>query len=235
MRRTAGLTLLEMFVVFAVMVLLIAILLPALGSARRGARATRNPPQLRGIHTGLVLYAQGNNSHYPGVMSDGANIDPAVGLTTQGRTQILIDQNYFSIEYARSISEVQTGTTSYAMLKIDSTPNSSTIAKSIRNSEWNDTFNTDAVIVSDRAVPNGETYEFIRSIHTKPKPGKSDWRGGVAWNDNHVSFESTFNHITKYGTKKSGTASHTADHLFATSNVDHGDDAFMVWHGSDGL
>ena len=191
----------------------------------------QNSTQLRGIHSGLVLFAQGNNSHYPGLMSDGETIDPAVGITTQGRVQKLIDDNYFTIEYARSPSENQTGLTSYAMLKIDVNPDGMTIPKSTRNSEWHDTTNTEGIVLSDRAVNNGQSFTHIKSIHTQPKPGVTDWRGTVAWNDNHTTFEQKNILPTKYG-----DAQHDADNLFTHSGSPNTDnDAFMVWHGTDDL
>lgn len=233
-RHIAALTLIEVVFIISVLgllILIIAIMLPAFGAARRSARAMPNSTQLRGIHSGLVLYAQTNNGHYPGIMSDGEIIDPAVGLTAQGRTQILIEQNYFTLEYARSPSESQTGTTSFAMLKIDWMPGSSTITKSIRNSEWNDTTNGKAVVLSDRVVDNGGSYQYIKSIHTKPSPGTTDWRGKIGWNDNHVTFEATSIVASEYG-----KTAHIADSLFATSDdPENGNDAFMVWHGTDNL
>lgn len=253
MQRTkhhAAFMLTDMLIIMGILAVIVAMILPVLASTRSPtsgtaaiasltspssgrhvtARRMQNSTQLRGIHAGLVLYAQGNNGHYVGVKSDGKTIDSMVGLTAQGRVQKLIEDNYFTIEYTRSPSESQTGTTSYAMLKIDANPDGKTIEKSIRNSEWYDTANTNAVVVSDRAVPVNGSYTHIRSIHTSPSPGQSNWRGSVAWNDNHVTFEDTFNLSTQYG-----TTFHTFDNLFATSDPNNGDDAFMVWHGSDGL
>lgn len=220
----------EIVIVLAILVVGIALLLPVLGLFGRKRFHGYAGTQLRGIHTGLVLYAQGNNSHYVGVLADGETIDPAAGLTAQGRVQKLIDENYFTLEYARSYAENQTGTTSFAMLKIDMSPDGKTIAKSIRNSEWNDTSNAESIVASDRAIPNGSSYKHIKSVHTNPRTGKSDWRGGVAWNDNHVTHETTTILPTKYS-----TTTHAADNLFDTSNLDHGDDALMVWHETDDI
>lgn len=228
MHRNRGLTITEVVIMIAILVVGIALLLPVLGLFGRKRSRPPHYSQLRVIHTGLVLYAQGNNGHYVGIASDGVTIDPAVSLTAQGRVQKLIDENYFTIEYARSYAENQTGTTSFAMLKIDVVQEENTIAKSIRNSEWNDTTNAQSIVTSDRAIPNGKSYKHIKSVHTNPRAGKSDWRGGVAWNDNHVTYETTTILPTKYN-----TTSHTPDNLFATDNLHHGDDAFMVWTGSD--
>lgn len=230
-RHHTAMTLMEVLVIVFIIVLLIGVLLPLLGAARRSARGMQNSTQGRGIHSGLVLYSQGNNRHFPGVMADGVTVDPNVGLTSQGRMQILIAENYFSLEYARSPSEAQSGTTSYALLKVNHTNDQTMILKGGRNAEWKDTTNGDAPVVSDRAVDNGGSYTHIKSIHTQPKPGVTDWRGTVAWNDNHTSFEQKNILPTKYG-----KAQHAADNLFTHSGSPiSGDDAFMVWHGTDGL
>jgi type II secretory pathway pseudopilin PulG len=234
MVRRKGLTLIELLCIIAITALLIGILLPALEAARKGPRrSTQFSGRLGGIHVGLVLYAQGNNGWYPGISKDGTTIDPAVGLTVTGRIQKLIDDNYFSAEYARSPSEAQTGTTSYALLQVDvSADVAGQVAHSVRNSEWRHTTNTNAIVVSDRAVSHGSDFGQIKSIHTTPASGVSDWRGSVAWNDNHVTFESTHTLSTKYN-----DVSHANDHLFInqTGDAHTGSDAFMVYSGTNEL
>ena len=232
MRHHRGLTFVEVLIILGILVLIIGILLPALGAARRSARSMQNSSQPRGIHSGLVLYAQGNNGFYPGILSDGVTINSAIGLSVQGRIQKLIDDNYFTVEYARSPSEPQTGTTSYALLQVNINPDGLTVSDTGRNLEWKDTANTLAPVISDRAVDNGSNYTHIRSIHTTPAPGSTDWRGSVAWNDNHVTFESSPILETKHG-----KTSHSDDHLFQnqTGDAHTGSDAFMVYSSTDKL
>ncbi len=235
MRHTSGITGVEVLILLAIIVLLVAILLPAMGTRHRCGRQMQNSTQVRGIHSGLVLFAQGNNMHYPGVTANGKNIAPDIGLSVEGRIQKLIDESYFTREYAISPHEQYTGITSYALLQVNADVTDETgqrVAQGGRNDEWKDTSNTLAVVISDRAVNNGKNFGEIKSIHTKPAMGKTDWKGSVGWNDNHVTFESTFIQPTKYG-----DVDHEQDHLFTnqTGDAHTGSDAFMVHSGASNL
>ncbi|MFN3167579.1 MAG: type II secretion system protein [Phycisphaeraceae bacterium] len=116
--RIKGFTLIELLVVISIIALLIAILLPALGAARRTARRMQNSTQLRGIHQGLVTFANSNKNNYAGLNSKGQILgndnrttgNSGEGDTVQARYWIMLKGEFFTPDYAISPSETNTMT-----------------------------------------------------------------------------------------------------------------------------
>ncbi|MBX2851478.1 MAG: hypothetical protein KTR15_07020 [Phycisphaeraceae bacterium] len=164
---------------------------------RTGPRIFQQSTQLRGIHQSLVTYANSNENWFPGIDELGED----ARITVEQRFQILIEEDYFTPEYAISPSETEDVTEwdahedgkdpitaknySFAMLQIPS--------EGGRREEWSQTVNSQAIVISDR---NTGTQAMPSSIHTKPG---EQWRGSVLWNDNHAGYEQEDVFETKYG------------------------------------
>lgn len=232
-RAPAGFTFVDLTAVIVIVVVLLAlaaIVLPSLGGRRSGhGRQMQNNTQIRGIHQSLVMFAQGNRGYFPGIDGDGADLDLAV----QKRFEILLQGNYFTPEYAVSPHEVKTPWItgpvlpehySYSMLQVPPPidpehPKRTPIPN--RRQEWSETLNHEAVTVSDR---NLGTTAAPYSIHTEPS-SEPNWRGTVAYNDNHVAFESSHILPTKYGLADAIST----DHLFESPGAD---DALLIHSGN---
>ena len=219
-QRIHAFTFVELLVFLVIIVGMIALLLPALNNGRRPRRQDPNSTQVRGIHTGLVLFSQGNNTYYPGYHVNGNRKEV---YSVEIVFQALLEENYFTGEYAISPSETKDIWTegkvtaknySYAMLNLSD-------LESPRNHEWRDTSNSESVVISDRAIANGTG---VKSVHTNPsKPNMNQWQGSVGFNDNHVTFESSHDNLeTNYW-----------DEIFKEDNLFDTQGASLIYKGVD--
>src|SRR5262245_57436403 len=107
-------TVIELVVVILVIVALLAVLLPAVGRHRytgAGPRQIKDSTQIRGIHQGLVLWAQNNRDQYP--MPSELDAKDTTLLPGEGDTKdlprhmmsILIFNGFFSPEICVSPAE----------------------------------------------------------------------------------------------------------------------------------
>ncbi len=229
MKKHQGFTLIELLVVISIIALLISILLPALTAARKTARQIMSNTQLRGMHQGMVTFAQGNNSYFPGIQSSGDqwvartdNLSGLYGGTVQARFALLVEEGFFSPEYAIHPAEpdvrvkhepydLGSGNVfdvehySYAMLAIavENNPTETRMKPNqgdIVRTEWRDNLGSQSIMLSDRLIgwapPGPQLLEGLEGVWSVSE-GDAKW--GVVWNDNHTTFESTPLFETRYG------------------------------------
>ncbi|MAX27802.1 MAG: hypothetical protein CMJ19_25180 [Phycisphaeraceae bacterium] len=201
MNRKKAFTLIELLVVISIISLLIAILLPALGSARLAANRIKSATQLRGIHQGMIVHAQGNKGYFPGLQGDGLRVPDGAettgnngnGESVEARYWIMLNQNLFPASYITNPVEnrvIWTGDTptiawenySYAMLDIRNLAVASTGVL-----EWRDQSNGEAPMLCDRNIGLSSITSLSMSVYSQNVPGA--WEGNVVWGDNHVDYQ----------------------------------------------
>jgi hypothetical protein len=205
--------------VIGTILVLIALLLPALGAARRTARQMQNGTQVRGIHQGDILYASVNNQWYPGVNSDGDVLDPSAG----GRFKVLLDGNYITPSYL--VNPAETGAISPWVSGPLTPQHFSYTAEDIsapgaRHDEWRDNTNPQMPAHSDR---NTGSPAAPQSVWTT-KAG--EWRGSVTLGDNSTIFSTTSTLSTKFVAEGGAVYNRTNDALFEAVGPH---DAWMIY------
>lgn len=208
-----------MIVILCLVALCAAVVLPTLTSPNVHGMQPTNSTQLRGIHQSLVIYAQGNKGHYPGLDASGAVVEP----TLSAQFAIMLDANAFTPEYLINPADrhpieavdpgsgyvVTTANHSYAGLDL-TVPGG-------RVHAWSETMDTHEVVLGDRNT-GSDAHGDARSVWSARSGG---WEGTIARNDNSTSYELTHEVDTGYfvplsspGTAAGGRYWNNSDNLF---------------------
>ncbi len=257
MKKIQAFTLIELLVVISIIALLIAILLPALGAARKSARQMRNSANLRSLHQAMMIYGQDNKGYYTGLNSDGtvmtpqqveraANV-PSGQLWGNGGEQVvprfalLAFSDVLAFEHLVNPEELGSGRevwdeldrfshryVSYAILGITEIENRN--GKRVGNA-----FNEAIKSWNSDSGSNTPIFSDRNTTTNNRNPGASlwneeQWEGGLQFNDGHGTFE---NDVLIEGTRL-GKRTNEEDELFDAGNVTGlpGGPYRVGWHAS---
>ena len=235
MYRNQAFTLAELAVIVIVVcvALVITVAISTGGTRCRGGHQLQNRTQTRGIQQGMSTFASGNGGYYPGLDSSG-NLKPAITATAKeyGAAAptnadqsivyaILLTNSFFTPDYAVSTKETDSAIVaapaitdvatidqrrySYALLQFAGSDNGG------RRKEWRNTENSQCPAVTDRSMAI-DPFLKTTSIHTQTTVADSaQWEGNIAWNDNHVTYETTG--LINAGKTKVGDAAGSVDEV----------------------
>ncbi|MFI4862068.1 MAG: hypothetical protein ACIAXF_15485 [Phycisphaerales bacterium JB063] len=250
MRNRHAFTLTDLLASIACVAVLLSLTASTLAGPRTTSQRMQNSTQLRGIHQGLVTFANSNKEKFPGLDSKGNILTDSDddtggsghGDTSEARYWLMLTYDFITPEYAISpvderateyvepwgnneVAPVTFENYSFAMLDIAG-PAGQPPDASGRYDEWQQSLNTQAIVLSDRNCTDlNAAGPFPTSIWNP-----DTWHGSVLWNDNHVAYEETYFMKTRYGRGDLNIRANGDgyDNLFTAENED-GTDALLTF------
>ena len=229
-RRRKGFTLIELLVVISIIALLIGILLPALGAARRNANKMKNSTQIRSIIQSMLTFASGNKDVLPGLSKrTGTVIDTAIdfysgggndaGTHVEGRYAILLASGSISGEILLSPgdskdakwdgnSDLTSANYSYSTLEIFNGGG--------RKKVWNGGNMTSSTPLMCDPVTEGTVASGSETSYKSYwSASAEEWVGSVGFGDGHSGFEDgPLMPDTRYSAALCDGSSNDGDDLF---------------------
>lgn len=181
MRKKKAFTLIELLVVISVIALLVGILLPSLGSARKAANKSKNSTNLAGMVKRLTVIAtEDETAVWPGAAADTAaakvedmvadpySISPKSFVNPEDPS--LLPTEWDGVGQPAICTSVdgstKVGEFSYAFTQAVAS--------------WKNTLQSSVVLVSDRSQGNTTSGASVWG---------TTWEGSVGWGDAHAGFE----------------------------------------------
>jgi len=209
--KRRGFTLIELLVVVAIIALLIAILLPALGRAKELANRTTCAANLTGIMKSMILYSADNNDSYPYLGSSSIrNTSPTgnsmgalmndvyylVGTGTVAPKQFVCksDSSAIAAQAATAANAIPPYTPTYwsnggtADLSYSYSFAFQYASSSALANFWHNTMDTAVAIAADMN-PGTASLAFPKGNHNSHT--HSDEGQNVGYGDNHAEFQRT--------------------------------------------
>lgn len=186
-----GFTLIELLVVIAIIAVLISIVLPALGHARRQARIATTLARLRDTGMGVGLYADANKGKYPVLMDQEEKA--FLGLSVLAREHEIPTQAFLNPNLREEASQEQAadGRPILATLAGVEITNSLQIdSGNIAQVRWHCAFSYDN---DARHGDDGRPRAFLgdRADYLGGRTFSANWQGQgqcVVWTDMHAAF-----------------------------------------------
>jgi len=241
--RLAGFTMIDLLAILLVMALFAGVVLVSSTGRRAGCgRPMNDSTQVRGIHQGMVLWAQSNNDRYPlPSLADAGNhtvaLDAGQDATVKDATaniiSMMIFQGFFSPELCISPAEVNANIKTYEKYEYESPQAAAGADKKLalwdpaftsdftspqragafsyahtlpaeerKANRWSCTFSPNEPILGNRGPEIAGVLRSrsrsVTAIRALPESNTSlihgprrTWEGNMAYNDNHVNFESS--------------------------------------------
>ena len=98
--KKSGFTLIELLVVISIIALLLGILVPVLGAAKKNANIMKDSANLRNIHAAMATFGTANKDFFPGLTSKGtfAGWDTSSATTATGGVQADFIGKYYAAQ-----------------------------------------------------------------------------------------------------------------------------------------
>lgn len=193
-RRASGFTLIELLVVVAIIGILIAVLLPALGRARTAARITSTLANLRDIGIGMQAYSNDFRDRRP-VRAD-AEEKAVLGLAVLAKYNEVPPESFVNPATLDSPASMYDERGRPVLVELDGaevTPETSVTLANIMGVAWHCSFSYDNDPKKDHSK-RSRVYMGDRADYTMGRTMSAAWHGKgqcLLWTDGHTAFWKT--------------------------------------------